>query len=372
MKTKKVIIFIDLVIFLFFVALFTVFGNNALLFPAINSIHASAGNDTLRSGGNAYSGIFDSDELIDITILTDIYALRKDIGENREYHNALLIYKAFDTVDVITEAKIKTRGRLRRSKEVCNFPPLKVKIKTIESIGTIFNGNEEFKIVTHCQTSKDFYQQYLLLEYVIYKMYQVISRESFNVRLARITYSDFNSKVDDIVKFAFILEDDEMLASRLNGKILEVENIHPNYTAPSKMNRLALFQYMVGNTDWSVKVLHNIKLLFIKNSAPIPIPYDFDYAGLVNANYAVPADEISIQSVRERYYNGYCRSAEDLEENLQVFRDNEQKIMDLIIMNEYLTNKVRERNEKYIKEFFEIINDPKKIKQNFINNCRTN
>lgn len=325
--------------------------------------------DTLKIN-RSFNALFDSEELLEFTILTDINELRRDIGENRVYHKALVIYKAFDTVDVVTKAKVKTRGRLRRKKEVCDFPPLKIKMKKTDAIGTIFSANDEFKIVTHCQTSINYYQQYIVLEYIIYKMYQLITDYSFNVRMAKITYSDFNSKVEDIVKYALIVEVDNKLADRYDGKLLEVKNVHPNYTAPSIMNKLAIFQYMVGNTDWSVKVLHNIKLLFIENSAPIPIPYDFDYAGLVNAKYAVPAEELNISSVKVRHYNGFCVSVEKIEKSLSIFKEKEDEITSILSDNKYLDSKVKERNIKYLKDFFEIINNPKKIKQVFIKGCR--
>ncbi|NOZ45735.1 MAG: hypothetical protein GXO79_03035 [Chlorobi bacterium] len=327
--------------------------------------------DTTKIFKNVIPKLFETDKVLELTIITDLKGIKKDIGELRSYHKAIIKYYDVDSVVVQTKAKIRTRGRIRRSKNVCNFPPLKVKMKINSVIGTIFEGNESFKIVTHCQTSKEVYQQYIILEYLIYKMYQLITDKAFQVRLAKITYEDVNNPQKTIEKYGILLEMDEHLANRLGGSILEVKNIHPDYTAPTEMNRLALFEYMIGNTDWSVKALHNIKLLFRTNSAPIAIPFDFDYAGLVNTCYAVPAEEIKISSVRERYYNGYFVKQKKLEENLEFFKQKQSDIINILENCPQLDTKLKTKNIKYLEEFFEIINNQKKVKQIFINHCRT-
>ena len=63
---------------------------------------------------------------------------------------------------------------------------------------------------------------------------------------------------------------------------------------------------MIGNTDWSVPNQHNCKVLSGMNiehsDLGTIVPYDFDYSGLVDADYAVPYEGLALESVRERRY----------------------------------------------------------------------
>lgn len=316
------------------------------------------------------STLFNTDELLAITIIGDIKTIKNDISDNMKYHKAKLIYLDHNKDTISIKTKIKTRGQIRRSRDVCNFPPLKLKFDKSKTIGTIFSKNNKLKLVTHCQTGNSYYENYIIMEYLIYKMYQVISEESFRVRLVKITYRDRNARNKDLVKYGFLIEDDDDLAKRFDGNIQKRKNVHPSWTVKEKMNRLAIFQFMIGNLDWSVRALHNIKILSVANTNPIAIPYDFDYSGFVNASYAVPPEQFNLSSVKIRHYNGYCRTLEELNQNLDYFNSKKDDILDIIYNCEYLDEKIKSRKVKYIEEFYEIINDPKKVNRNFMDNCR--
>jgi hypothetical protein len=314
--------------------------------------------------------LFSSDELLKFVLTADFKTIKRDISESRKYHEANITYFSKDKELLSIKTKIKTRGQIRRNINICNFPPLKLKLDTIDIQGTIFSGNKKMKLVTHCQTASNYYEDYIILEYLVYKIYQIISEESFNVRLAKINYTDINDKTDNFEKFGLLIEDDDKLASRLNGIILDRKNVHPNLTVKNKMNRLAIFQYMIGNMDWSVKALHNIKILSIADSPPIAIPYDFDYSGFINTKYAVPPEHLNLNSVKMRYYNGYCRTIDELNENLNYFNVKKDEILSTISDCKYLNEKTKKQKLKYIEEFYEIINDQKKVTKNIFDNCR--
>ena len=58
--------------------------------------------------------------------------------------------------------------------------------------GTIFEGQDKFRVVTHCR-DRDEYEENVLEEYLAYRIYALLTEISFRVRLARITYGDCTS-----------------------------------------------------------------------------------------------------------------------------------------------------------------------------------
>ena len=65
---------------------------------------------------------------------------------------------------------------------------------------------------------------------------------------------------------------------------------------------------MIGNTDWNLDKSHNIELIRpASGGAPIPVPYDFDWSGLIAPPYARPNQMLGIGSVKQRLFRGFCR-----------------------------------------------------------------
>lgn len=315
--------------------------------------------------------IFESDEAIELTLELDMKAVLSDIGDNPEYHLANLIYMQNDEA-VNIEVKIKTRGHFRKQRSVCQFPPLKFKLPKDGIENTFFSGQRKLKLVSHC-SKKELYESNLLKEYLAYKMYNIITDKSFNVQLAIINYVDIKGKYEPITKYAFFIEDDDLMAERLGGKILKAKNVHPDKTDYDQMTMLSVFQYMIANTDWSVAALHNIKLVSIDPwQAPIAVPYDFDWAGFIDAPYAVPSSNLQIKYVTDRLYRGYYRSEEQLQAVFSIFKSCKNEIIALLANFQYLDPKAKNQNIKYINSFYEIIDNEKVVKREFIDKCRVN
>jgi len=314
--------------------------------------------------------LFGSDTLIELSITTNIKELIKDTGKKSKYHNARLSYQLGDSV-VSMIVQLKTRGHYRKNKNVCSFPPLRIKFNKTSSSYTLFHGQKKLKIVGHCRNSNSRFQQMVFQEYLIYKAYQILSPESFRVRLARITYKDSANEVKNLEEYVFFIEDFEKMANR-NGKIpIYKERIHQTNTMINKVTRMAVFQFMVGNTDWGVPTLHNIKMIAkTPTSRPVPIPYDFDWASLVNAPYAIPNAKLDIESIHDRLYRGYQRTPEELEFIFKEFRMKKEQFYSLYKNNYFLTEKEKKRVLDYFDEFYDIINSPKLVKRYFINNAR--
>jgi hypothetical protein len=193
--------------------------------------------------------------------------------------------------------------------------------------------------------------------------------------LANITFNDLNSKKITGVQFmGFFIEDDDVVAKRNGGKVVEGLNLHPKALQDSNSVRHDMFQYMVANTDWSTTFLHNAKLIQLDDSKKyIPLTYDFDMAGFVNAPYAVPNETLGIASVRDRLYRGFCRPEEVMQAIRKEYIDKEKDIMGVIKRYES-SFEPKEFNNimKYMDEFFATFKSDAKFKAQIIDKCRTN
>ncbi len=309
--------------------------------------------------------LFNSDTIISIQISCDLDELLNDRGEDNKYHEALLNFKG-----AVYTVKLKTRGVYRRKKENCFLPPLRLKFERSQMKGSIFSNFKKLKLVLPCY-NKTAYEQYILKEYLAYKIYNILTDYSFKVRLIKLKIKDLDNKYDSIECSAFFIEPYKNLCKRVSGYPLEVKNIHPNFTNTEMITLLSVFQYMIGNTDWSVKALHNIKLISFENSKkPVAVPYDFDQCGLVNAPYALAAEHLNIESVRTRVYNGYYQPIEVLQPVLDKFRQNKEKIYQAVNSVPGLKKRYIDETIKYFDQFYKTIDHPKKIRYELIQKSR--
>ena len=223
----------------------------------------------------------------------------------------------------------------------------------------------------HCQDKRANYEQNVLLEYLIYRSFNLLTDHSFQARLAHVTYLDQAGKRDTLTRYAFFIEDDDRMAARLGDKVLNRKNVHDETTERNQMTLVAMFEYFIGNTDWSVWALHNIVLALPPDSQePIAVPYDFDWSGVIDAPYARPDARLPIKTVRERLFRGYCRTREELAPVFQLFNDKKDAIYALYRDQQGLDPKVRDDALKYYDEFYKTINDPKAVDWEFMKHCR--
>lgn len=316
--------------------------------------------------------LFTSEDILEVRIEANFDALLNDVGADRDYHHARFSYIGEQGDSVHLPMRIKTRGHFRRNPDHCNCPPLKLNVKTSQMEGTLFEGQDKLKMVTHCQQKRDQYEQNLLQEYFIYKAYNLFTEESFKVRLMRVTYADSSGEMDSFQRYAFLIEDEDQMAARNGAAINKTVVIHPDQGARRETNILCIFQFMIGNTDFSIGQQHNIKLM---QEDPMklfkPVPYDFDWSGLINAPYARPNPKLQLGSVRERLFRGFCRGPEEFEADLQIFKDKKEEILQIYREIPDLEEKTRERGLDYLNDFFKIIENPKKVKREFIKRCRS-
>ena len=209
--------------------------------------------------------------------------------------------------------QLKLRGITRRTAEICEFPPLRIDFTAPPPASSPFAGQNRLKLVTHCRTAPSFQQQ-LLLEYAAYRMYNLLTPRSFRVRLAKIDYRNPDGR-PIVTRDGFFIEDLGDVARR-NGlpETRGGERIPLASLTPADAGRYGLFQHLIANHDWSMRAgpprdncCHNAELIGpLGAGSVVPIPYDFDFSGLVGASYATPPDILSISDVRQRLYRGYC------------------------------------------------------------------
>jgi hypothetical protein len=312
---------------------------------------------------------FHSDRIIKISLKFD---MRKFVRTKYkgEYQPAELVIYNLDNDTVRKEIRVRARGQMRRSH--CHFPPIKLNLKKTAFENESLNDFKSLKLVTHCKNS-DTYEQYILKEFLVYRMFNILTDSSFRVRLVQIDYVDSEARKKPLTKYGFIIESNDHLAARLGGVRIDREGINTWDTDRYHTNLMAVFQYMIGHTDWSIPPLHNVKL--VKPSKPLShilaIPYDFDYSGMVNTVYAVPDERLGTESVLTRVYRGYCLPSEDHYQRLfDVFIKKKQEMFSLIEDFELLHKKSRLEMLDYLEEFYHIIETPWLARREIIDTCR--
>lgn len=315
-------------------------------------------------------GLFKRTEPLEITITTGLGSLLKDRDStSRTLHGAELAYRDSSGAIIKVPIALRTRGHFRRQVRNCDFPPLKVEIAKAAAKKTVFDGNRVLKLASSCRPGSAEYEQYILQEAAVFRMYQAITPWSYRVRLAHVTYQDSVGKVKPVVSWAFFVEDDGDLAQRRDVKKFETKGAYFDDLDPSLWGTAQLFQYMIGNTDWSVSGLHNITLL--KDTAAVvhPVPYDFDWTGAVDARYAFPDKSLPIRMVTERLWRGDCRPAEQLAPTIDLFKSRREAIEKAYMDIEPLAAARKERMKKYFAEFWALIDNPKRAASEFKRTC---
>ncbi len=314
--------------------------------------------------------LFASNETLHLTLVADFNDIHKDRKEDSKYEAAELFFGPAAADADGLELKIKTRGRFRLKKSTCKYPPLRLNFPKKSVTGTVFEGQDKLKLVTHCE-DRDSYEVNLVEEYLAYRIYNLLTDISFRVRLARMTYVDVRGKDDPVIRYGFFIEDEDAMAARLGGRLAEAPRANPYEYNGEGAALVTVFQYMVGNTDFSLVHFHNIKLFRSAERGYFPIAYDFDWSGLVDAPYARPDPLLNTRSVRRRVYRGFCRPNVDFSAILAVVSGRREVIDELLATQEGLDQRSRDRLTEYLDEFFETIGEPREADRRIMGACRS-
>jgi hypothetical protein len=320
--------------------------------------------------------LFNETAEMNVTLNGPWHKIRRKVEDDVLYP-AQLTYTAADGQRHTIDVEVAPRGISRRLR-VCEFPPLKVHFDKEKMKGTLFRGNNSLKLVTYCDTNSK-YQQYYVKEFLIYRIYNLLTDLSFRVRPMMIEYADSERNSNSISRFGFFIEDIDDVAKRNDLEKLTIPKITYSQLDPATSSIFSLFSYMIGNLDWAAtsgpdedKCCHNSRLIGAGND-DIPkygVPYDFDSTGLVNAHYAAPPDGLKMRNIKQRLYRGFCAFNTELPATVNLFNEKKPEIFELFESNPHLSDRTRRSALKYIEDFYEIINDPKQFERNITDKCR--
>ncbi|MCW3116048.1 MAG: hypothetical protein JWM28_130 [Chitinophagaceae bacterium] len=337
---------------------------NCILFPF--TVKPQSAVDSSASSWHQVSskkGLFESDQPLDITLKGNLRDLLNDRSGEPKNYPLFLSYGNEDSSEISIPVNIKTRGHFRRVKGNCVYPPLLIQFPGNDSpvATTFFDGLVKLKLVMPCRGD-----EFVVREWLVYKLYNLVAPESFRARLTRIKLIDEKNKKEPSPFYGILLEEEKQMAKR-NNTVPVNRKIKPEQTIAETFLRMAVFEYLIGNTDWSVQYLQNVKLIAPDSTAvPITVPYDFDHAGIVGAPYALPAEELLMSSTRERRYRGYCiQDMTIFDSTIAIYNRLKKDIYNLYASCSLLDAKYIKATLQYLDEFYTIINNPKALQKEF-------
>jgi hypothetical protein len=304
--------------------------------------------------------LFRARETLDLTLIAPFNTLFKnrDTINKKPEKGTLVVPNEAGPPDSLP-VTLETRGHFRLRSATCRFTPLKVIFDKSLTKETPFKGQGSLKLTTHCQSASR-YEQNVLVEELVYRMYNHLTPLSHRTRLAKIKYIPSEDTAKAVTKYAFFLEDDDEMAKRNGGVAMTIPGMALSDMDPPQLDLVSLFLYMIGNHDWSIYALHNMRIVQVQGySYSYPVAYDFDFSGMVNAPYAGPPPQIPVKSLRERLYRGACRKIEELTPTLQLFHAAKDSILDLARKQPDLEEGRVKDVVNFLEGFFDRIDPPK-------------
>ena len=316
--------------------------------------------------------LFDSKSVLHLRIATDLGSLMRERDSTKlKPHPATISYVAADGKRVSVPAELRLRGHWRRQRRNCDFAPIRVDFPEGARSGTLFEDQGELKLVTHCRSRDAEFEQYVLREYAVYQLANLLTPVNLRARLVRTTYVDTAGKQDSLTRNAFFIENEKRAAARNNAEVLDIKGAVWDDVDPELGALVSAFLYMIGGTDWSLAGLHNIVLFRRKEVGPIwPMAYDFDWTGIVWTRYSFPDSRLPIRSVRDRLYRGICRTPEQWAPILSKFQEQKAALYAVYDSVPGLDPRYIKQTREYLDEFFEVIGDRRKVKRELIDTCR--
>lgn len=224
--------------------------------------------------------------------------------------------------------KVGLRGKFRRSR--CEFAPIKLDFDKDDLRAVGLEEFDKYKLVIPC-TADLAAQDLIRKEHLAYQTYALLADYHFRVQLLEITFKDALGVHPDRVEVAFLIENAKEMAARYDAVELDNALGQPAdaYDGKAEVTH-ALLQYMIGNGDWSLPLVRNIKVIQLANGKLVPVGYDFDFSGWVGAPYASPSREIGQESIYERIYLGYAQEDQLLRSVATSFRDKRREVVNLV------------------------------------------
>ena len=346
--------------------------------PADGRPDSAAGSKKAKkenAGPRRTGPLFESDAPLRLTLTADYGAVFKSRDTVRRQPRPARLAVAEPAADGGTAAipvMLSTRGHFRLKSTTCPFAPLRVAFDSGGTKGTLFAGQRALKLGTHCRSGSKEFEQNVLREFLAYRIYNLLTDRSFRVRLAKVTYAEARDTTKGPSAWGFFIESERELARRHGGEIVEARGGRFADFDPAETDIMTVFEYMIGNTDYSIWALHNVRILAVAGAASgyFPVPYDFDWSGLVSARYAFPDPRLGTRTVRERVYRGPCRTPEQLAPTFAKFVAARDSIRALYRSIPDLEASFVRETEEYFDDFYRTIADPRRWKAYAGSTCR--
>ncbi len=332
-----------------------------------------------RLASRAPDPLFADQRFMELRLEGPIYALMRDNRPDPEELDATMSWRTPDGETGSLPIEYRARGKSRRRPEKCDFPPIRLDVPKSRADGTIFEHQDKLKLVTHCKRlgsgARD-QHVWVWLEYYAYRVLNTLTDYSYRVRPLRVTYADERGREHEHP--AFLIEHDERLAHRLGLEESDRAVMQRDDLVPEITGVMELFQFMLGNTDFSFirsgddgPCCHNAVQFTDGEGRFVPIPYDFDQIGLIDKPDALPALGLGIRDVTDRRYRGLCREPHHLEEAIALFREKRGE-MERILAEEIdgLPDRRRRRAERFLGEFWKVLDDPRRVEREIVGYCR--
>ena len=314
--------------------------------------------------------LFEDDKPLEITLRFDMAAYVKT-KPSTNYLNTIITFHLSKTDSINGNVRLRTRGQFRNKQ--CSFAPIELNFKKANFGYSDLDKISKIKLVPQCELAGED-EKYLLKEYLIYKLFSVFTDTSFRVRLLRVNYIDTEKKKKPVKQYAFFIEPIELLTARTNSVLINNLHLDQKNIRPKEMDRVAIFNYMIGNYDWAVPKQHNVRvikpMMFDTVQLALAIPYDFDWTGVVDADYAIPADNVGTKSIRERVFTGICRSKEVYLKDLEQFLEKKEEFYRVINEFPYLNQRSKKDMTLYLDQFFNQCVGRKEILDILLSSCK--
>jgi hypothetical protein len=311
---------------------------------------------------------FKSEQPVTFTLTANIGRLKKDKGEKKPWRSGTVTYIDSAGKEHLIPVQLRTRGIWRLKN--CEIPPMRMNFARATSEGTPFWGLDMPKLTSVCRDD-DTYEQYILQELQLYRIQNLLTPISHKARLVNITYVDSANGKVFAKRPAIMLEEPIAMANRIGGMEVKLKGARADDLDPYHSAFAGMFQYFIGNTDWSIAGLHNMELLSQLDGTVIPIPWDYDFSGAINARYATVDPSLTVTRVRDRLYRGYCAPPEEFHKVAALFKEKKAAIYALYDdeIGKLLRPNVKKETLSYFDDFYDVIKDKRGVEREIIDEC---
>lgn len=318
------------------------------------------------------SALFLDDEPLTLRLeapLRTVFADRDD----PEFQPARIEVANAGGAPLAVDLRVRVRGKSRTA--ACDFPPLLLNFPRNQPAGSPFAGEDRLKLVTHCLANAQ-HEQHVVLERQIYLALNLLTASSLRIRPVEMTYFDTDRGRETADRIGFLIEDEEQFAARSGLAVVSTERVDRALYEPRALALLDVFQYFIGNTDWSAtdgpdgeSCCHNVVPYARPDGVLLPVPYDFDAAGIVESPYAYPSALLPIRSVRERLYRGRCRDLSELEPVFASFTAQRDALTALFTEQAGIPERRAARARQYVDQFYAVLANEGQAEREFRRNC---